>query len=228
MYGYIYLTRNKVNNKIYIGQHKADNYDENYIGSGKLLKRSIEKYGIENFENNIIKKCNSQKELDEYEKYYIKEYNSQNLEIGYNIADGGNGGNIIGTLDRDSYNAFIEDCKLRAKGKNNPNYGNGDKIKGDKNPSKRKEVRKKISEKVAGEKNGMYGRCGEKHPRYGKKNSPETREKIKQSLKKVKYNKVCKYCGKEFTTNAASRQYCNDECKMNNRKKEIIPREGLW
>ena len=37
-------------------------------------------------------------------------------------------------------------------GKNNPNYGNGDKIRGNKNPAKRHEIRKKISEAAQGRK----------------------------------------------------------------------------
>lgn len=44
---------------------------------------------------------------------------------------------------------------------------------GDNNPSKRIDVRKKISEKVGGEKNGMYGRVGELNPAFGMKHSKE-------------------------------------------------------
>ena len=40
MYGYIYITTNLINNKIYIGQHKSKNYDKKYLGSGLLLKRA--------------------------------------------------------------------------------------------------------------------------------------------------------------------------------------------
>lgn len=36
MYGYIYITRNLINKKIYIGKHKSEKYDSSYYGSGKL------------------------------------------------------------------------------------------------------------------------------------------------------------------------------------------------
>lgn len=93
MFGYIYKTTNTINNKIYIGQHKSSIFEPlNYIGSGTLLSRAINKYGIENFKNELICECMSQEELDEKEIYWISFYNSTDLSIGYNITDGGRGG----------------------------------------------------------------------------------------------------------------------------------------
>lgn len=42
-----------------------------------------------------------------------------------------------------------KEISIKYSGKNNPNFGNGDKIKGDKNPSKRPEVIKKIKDKIS-------------------------------------------------------------------------------
>ena len=51
------------------------------------------------------------------------------------------------------------------------------KFKGDKNPSKRLDVRKKFSDKVSGKDNGMYGKTGSLNPFYGKKHSQEFLDK---------------------------------------------------
>lgn len=50
MQHFCYLTRNKVNNKIYFGKHSTVNVNDGYLGSGKLLTAAINKYGKENFE----------------------------------------------------------------------------------------------------------------------------------------------------------------------------------
>jgi group I intron endonuclease len=89
MYGYIYKTMNLINGKIYIGQKQSSKFKPYYLGSGKLLKLAIKKYGIENFHVWIICRCNSFKMLNKKEIYYIKKYNSTNNKIGYNIIDGG-------------------------------------------------------------------------------------------------------------------------------------------
>lgn len=43
MYGYIYKTTNLINGKIYIGQHKSEEYDSSYYGSGKKILRALKK-----------------------------------------------------------------------------------------------------------------------------------------------------------------------------------------
>ena len=49
MYGFVYITTNHVNGKQYIGQRKYDKQGKwkEYLGSGIILSRAIEKYGIE-------------------------------------------------------------------------------------------------------------------------------------------------------------------------------------
>lgn len=95
MYGYVYKTTNLVNNKIYVGQHKGNNFDSNYIGSGLLLRKAINKYGIENFKCEIIQYCDTKNNLDEKEKYWINFFQSYKRKIGYNISLGGQGGNLL-------------------------------------------------------------------------------------------------------------------------------------
>lgn len=89
----IYKITNLVNNKIYIGKDTVS--DKNYYGSGVLIKRAIEKYGIKNFKKEIIEECVSNDELCLKEKYWIEHFNSTNLKIGYNISRGGDGGDTL-------------------------------------------------------------------------------------------------------------------------------------
>ena len=50
---FIYLTTNVINGKQYIGSHNGE-INDSYLGSGKLLIKSIKKYGKENFKRIIL------------------------------------------------------------------------------------------------------------------------------------------------------------------------------
>lgn len=102
IYGYIYMVKNKVDNKIYIGQtsqkggfsrrykHNLPKYTDNIH-----LKRAIQKYGIDNFEiNEEYDIAYSMEELDEKERKYINEFKATDHKYGYNIREGGSNGKL--------------------------------------------------------------------------------------------------------------------------------------
>lgn len=92
MFGYIYLTTNLINGKKYVGQHRSARFQpDKYIGSGVLLLKAIEKYGIENFKCELLESCNSDDELNEKEIYWIKKLNAVEDEDYYNLCKGGLG-----------------------------------------------------------------------------------------------------------------------------------------
>lgn len=93
MYMIIYKTTNLVNGKIYIGKDSLN--DPQYFGSGLILNRAIKKYGIQSFRKDILEQCKTPQELDEREQYWIRELNSTDRSIGYNIAKGGTGGDTF-------------------------------------------------------------------------------------------------------------------------------------
>lgn len=86
---YVYKTTNLINGKIYIGKSKYRPGYKNYLGSGVVLEHAVKKYGKENFKKEILEEFFTEEEAFNAEKFYIKFYDSQNHDIGYNIADGG-------------------------------------------------------------------------------------------------------------------------------------------
>lgn len=106
MIGYIYLTENLINGKIYIGKHHKTEYDDKYYGSGVLLLKALNKYGIENFKNTLIDTADTVEELNEKEKYYISYYREQNKVL-YNIAKGGDGGDTLSDKSAEEKEEFI-------------------------------------------------------------------------------------------------------------------------
>jgi group I intron endonuclease len=86
----VYKTTNLINNKIYVGKDSHSN--PKYLGSGVLLKQAFKKYGRENFIKEILEVCETPKQLDEREIFWIAELQATKREIGYNLAQGGTGG----------------------------------------------------------------------------------------------------------------------------------------
>ena len=192
IYGIIYMIRNKINNKIYIGQttekggfkrrYRNDLYKNTH---NKHLKNSIQKYGIENFEiDEEFDIAYSKEELGKLEYMYIKVYNTMNKEFGYNEREGG------------IHGKWSEEAKQRARhprphlqGENNPKYGK----------PLSEETKKKLSEankgKMSGENNPWYGKTGEQHPAYGLKHTEET----KQYLRDINLGENNPMYGKHWT-----------------------------
>ena len=93
MIGYIYLTTDLLNDRKYIGKHKAKQFEPHrYLGSNKHLKARISKYGKENFTCEMLQECFTFEELNEAEKYWIAKYDAFNSDEFYNLALGGEGG----------------------------------------------------------------------------------------------------------------------------------------
>lgn len=122
---FIYKTTNKINGKIYIGKLVRDS--KTYLGSGKLLKMAIKKYGVSSFEREIIEYCDTKELLSEREKYWISYYDSKNKKIGYNITDGGDGGStnsyFLGKKLSDEHRLNISKNHHNVSGENNPMFG---------------------------------------------------------------------------------------------------------
>ena len=88
---YIYKTKCLVTNRYYIGMHSTSNLNDGYLGSGKRLRYSIRKYGIENHNKEILKFFENRELLIKGEEAFITDdlINDSNC---MNLRKGGTGG----------------------------------------------------------------------------------------------------------------------------------------
>ena len=107
----IYRVINNINGKIYVGKSvnikerwnthireskvNDEQWNSNYRGVRTPFHAAMRKYGIENFTFEVLEECD-QEQLNEKEKYWIKELNAIDREIGYNVTLGGDGYNCGG------------------------------------------------------------------------------------------------------------------------------------
>lgn len=87
---YIYKTTDLTNEKIYVGcSIRSVKSSTNYLGSGRLFTKVIEKKGRHNFKKEILQECKDISELANAERYWIAKLDCRNPEIGYNRNIGG-------------------------------------------------------------------------------------------------------------------------------------------
>jgi hypothetical protein len=90
-YHYIYKTTCNLNGKYYIGMHSTSNLEDGYIGSGKRLRYSIRKHGVENFTREILEFLDDRDSLAKREAEIVNE-ELINDPLCMNLKCGGTGG----------------------------------------------------------------------------------------------------------------------------------------
>jgi group I intron endonuclease len=169
--GWIYLIRNKVNGKCYVGQTREKNVETRWRDERRkphgILKNAFKNWGIENFAFSVI--CEIQnEELNNRELDEIKSRNTI-APHGYNLKPGGDN------------HAVHQDTKhkisISTQGEKHWNFGRkepedvckrkSESLKGDKNPNFGKttsiETKKLISSSLSGENNPNFGKIGGLH-----------------------------------------------------------------
>lgn len=86
-YHYFYKITNLINGHFYYGVHNTNNLEDGYMGSGNRLQYAYKKYGIENFNKEILKYFDTSKEAFEYEaeivtEDLVKDNNCYNQKMG--------------------------------------------------------------------------------------------------------------------------------------------------
>lgn len=139
----IYKTVNLVNGKIYVGMDTHNNPD--YLGSGKLLRRALTKYGRSNFRKEILEECTAAN-IAEREVYWIDQLKSRDPNIGYNITKGGFGGDTL--TNHPDRLAIVEKFKQRPPMTEEEKRKRSNKMK-EANPMHSPEIRKVHAKAVA-------------------------------------------------------------------------------
>lgn len=178
---FVYGLINRINGKVYIGQTSVP-FEKRVLshfvrarrpklGLQKHLYYSMRRYGICAFSWFILDRVETKSQLDEKEQYWIMVFNSRSPH-GYNLTDGGDG--IVGYR-------HTKKTKLRMSGENSPWFGRHHSketkekiaaaVSGENSPTKRPEVRKKLS----------LSHLGENNPFFGKHHSAETKAKMSKN-----------------------------------------------
>lgn len=218
----IYKTTNLITKAWYVGKDSLNK--SNYLGSGKILKLAIKKYGIENFTKEILDYAVDLNELAEKEIFYIKQEKETNENKCYNITDGGSGGDTFTNHPNKEArrekqrvhglkNKMTKQCRDAAndwRKKNHKMYGS--EISEDIKEKNRLEHSDKVKEYWRNNENPWKGKKhseeakmkmseklkGENHPNWGKPRDPETVLKMSKALSASKNPNKIKVIDKDL------------------------------
>lgn len=174
----VYIHKNKINGKVYIGQTCQNVNDRWMNGLGYLHKnkdgsytqpafaKAILKYTFDGFEHIIVANELNIDEANELEIKLIKKYKANNPLYGYNISQGGNG-NKGHKLTDEQKKLIGERTKEALSNKTPCNLG--------------KHLSEETKNKISKSRKGKC--CGKENHNYGKPLSDETKVKLSKSIK---------------------------------------------
>jgi len=146
----IYLIRNIVNNKVYVGKTSRPLFTRikehlRFSNPGHALHRAIKKYGQNCFTVEVLaERIESLKKANITEISLIQSYQANNKKYGYNLTSGGDG--IVGYKWTA---AQLMQMSERVKGNKNPMFGH----------KHSEDFKQWLSKLNSGENNKMYGKA---------------------------------------------------------------------
>lgn len=188
----VYSHTNTKTNNCYIGwtsksveeRWKRHVYDAKQ-GSQYYFHRAIEKYGIENWTAKVIEICDSEIDALKAESKWIKFFESNNPDHGYNSSSGGEA-----SVPNEATRKRLSEAQRKRF--TNPE----ERLKtslGAKNRCKISEKTKQLMrENKLGNKNPQFGRVGKNAPHFGKTHSEKTKQIISQKKRGQKLSEEAK------------------------------------
>jgi hypothetical protein len=96
LFNFVFVTTNLINGKQYVGDHSSNDLEcwktKHYLGSGKIIIKAVEKYKKENFSRKILEFFPTKQEAFDAQEKYIKQFNTLNINGGYNVSPSGGHG----------------------------------------------------------------------------------------------------------------------------------------
>lgn len=119
--------KHMINNKPYIGYTSLtieERLNKHILNANSGIEthfyRAIRKYGVKSITSEILFETDEKKEALNKEMELIKEYES--LKNGYNMTEGGDGGDITSNFSKERWEEYINKLSNRSTGDKNPNH----------------------------------------------------------------------------------------------------------
>ena len=199
----IYMHKNKINGKVYIGQTIQDNPNKRWKNGHNyktctFFARAIKKYGWNNFQHIILQQGDfSQEELNQKQQCYISFYDACNPQKGYNISSGGANG-----ISPNALPAAIEWMK------NHPDFGLAraqDMLKWQQQHPKEVKQQRLYAQKRMVEARKRKVRCIETQIVY------QSASEAARQIPKASQSKICMVCrGQRKTSGGYHWEYVNE------------------
>lgn len=140
--GFVYRWTNKINNKWYIGSHQGS-IDDGYRASGLLISKAFKKYGVENFEREILY---TGENFRMEEERILVELDAENHKLSYNLKNAAIGGSFKLEKNGMYRKTHLIEARINISNSLKENYKN------------KPELATNHSKKMKGSGNPMYGR----------------------------------------------------------------------
>lgn len=224
----VYKYTNKINDKVYIGittrslEERHKDHVQSEINTNNAFHKALKKYGVKNFDLQVIDTAETLEELKEKEKRWIQKCNSwvhAKNSNGYNVTLGGDG--VFGLSGEKAYwygKSRSDETRKKISvgrigkytGENSYWYGKGYLVSGANNHNYGKPLSQEVKDEHSKVMKGRY--AGAKNPRAKSIiciTTGETFEYVKQASEKYGINKadisrcckgILKSAGKHPTT----------------------------